>query len=62
MAAAAGWDWVAPAVTAAALATAAAVVAATHCWLALCSGFSPPDPPKGSRHRPYTAKGGGHCQ
>jgi hypothetical protein len=30
-----GWDWVAPA-TAAALATSAAVVAATACWLALC--------------------------
>jgi hypothetical protein len=67
MAAAAGWDWVAPA----ALATAAAVVAATACWLALCrlaawrrrrtrvaSGFSPPDPPKGTTHRPYVKKGG----
>ncbi len=35
MAAAAGWGWVAPAVTAAALATSAAVVALKACWLAL---------------------------
>jgi hypothetical protein len=61
MAAAADWDWVAPAVTAAALAAAAAVVALTACWLALCrlaawrrrharvAGDFPPDPPKGSR-------------
>jgi hypothetical protein len=70
MAAAAGWDWVAPA---AALATSAAVWALTACWLALCrlaawrrrrtrvaSGFSPPDPPNGSRnaYMAYTAKGG----
>jgi hypothetical protein len=62
------------AVTAAALATSAAVVAATACWLALCrlaawwrrrtrvaGDFSPPDPPKGDgrkRAKPYVAKGG----
>jgi hypothetical protein len=60
MAAAADWDWVAPAVPAAALATSAAVWALTASWLALCwlaawrrrgtrvaGDF--PDPPKGGR-------------
>jgi hypothetical protein len=73
MAAAADWDWVAPAATAAALATSAAVWALTACWLALrrlaawrqrgtrvASGFSPPDPPTGGRKRPYVAKGTSH--
>ncbi len=62
MAAAAGAGWQLPGwVTAAALATAAAVVAATACWLALCrlaawrrrgarvAGDFPPDPPTGAR-------------